>query len=144
PLLPRLEVKMVLLLQRTAQHRRELVERGQELGDRFAQRLYVKPRVARPHVLEDALLGARRDDRLRATLHEHVGPAFGATLLFNRHQAEYDVGAPVLAVAEKDHAVALDFHGASGTSSVACGAFPVPLDQGRTDAGPPATERAHG
>src|SRR5205814_2016463 len=82
-LLPRRDVEVVLLLQRTAQHRRELVERGDQLRDRFAQRLYLKARIARPHVLEDALLGARRDDRLRATLHEHVGPAFGPALLFD-------------------------------------------------------------
>src|SRR5205807_1778350 len=84
PMLPLLGVEVVLLLQRAAQPRRELVERGEQLGDRLAQPLYLKPRVARSHVLEDALLGARRDDRLCATLHEHVGAAFGPTLLLDR------------------------------------------------------------
>src|SRR5207245_9255736 len=69
-------------------------------------------------VLEDALLGARRDDRLGASLHEHVGPALGAALLLNRHQPDDAVRAPVLAIAEKHHPVTLDVHGASGAPPV--------------------------
>src|SRR5437667_133881 len=143
PLLPQLDVEAVLLLQGAALRGGEVVERGEQLGDRLAQRLHLKAGVARAHVLEDALLGARGDDRLRAPLDEHVSPALGATIFFDGHQPEDRVRAPVLAVPEKDHAIALDVHGASGTSSVLRRPVPVPLPQRVADGGPQTTERAH-
>src|SRR5207249_7737733 len=83
--------------------------------------------------------GPRRDDRLGTPLHEDVGPPLGPALLFDRHQPDDRVRAPVFAVAEKDHAVALDFHGASGASSIArrpCGL------EGLTEPGEHPTEHA--
>src|SRR5438094_607406 len=122
----------------------ELVQRGEQLGNRFARGLRLEAGVGRAHVFEDALLGARGDDRLRAPFHEHVGPALGPTILLDRHQPEDGVRAPVLAVSQKDHPVALDFHGASGASSVARRAVTVPVDQGCADAGPETPQPAHG
>src|SRR5256885_11041019 len=95
----------------------------------------------RAHVLEDALLGARGDDWLRAPLYEDVGPPLGTALVLDRHQSDDAVGAPVLAVAEKDHAVALDVHAASGAPPVRA-AWPGP--KGVTEPGQYAADHAHG
>src|SRR5439155_10657750 len=109
--------------------------------DGFPQRLDLEATLGRAHLFEDALLGARGDDRLRAALHEVVGAPLGAALLLDRHQADDRVGAPVLAVAEKDHAVALDVHAASGAPPVRA-AWPGP--EGVTEPGQHASDHAHG
>src|SRR2546426_3837495 len=62
---------------------------------------------------------------LRAPLYEDVGPPLGTALVLDRHQSDDAVGAPVLAVAEKDHAVALDVHAASGAPPIRA-AWPGP------------------
>src|SRR5947208_1084181 len=80
-LLPLLHVEMMLVQQGPPQHGRELVERGEQLGHGLAQRLRLEAAFGGAHVLQDALLGARRDDRLAASLHEHVGAAPGPALL---------------------------------------------------------------
>src|SRR5712692_1129898 len=116
PLLPLLHVEVMLVLQRAAQDRRELVEGGEQFRDRLAQRLRLEPGFARAHVLEDRLLAAGGDDRLGATRDKHVGAALRAAVLLDRHQADDGIRTPVLAVPEKDHPIALDFHGASGPS----------------------------
>src|SRR5205823_6021523 len=117
-LLPLLDVEVLFVLQDPAQHGRKLVERREQLGDRFPQRLHLKAALARPHVFEDALLGARRDDRLDATLHEHAGAPLRPALLLDGHQPDDGIRAPILAVPEKHHAVALDIHRASGAPPV--------------------------
>src|SRR2546428_5620264 len=111
--LPFLHVEMVLVLQRPTQDRRELVKCLQQLSGRLPQRLGLEAIVARAHVLEDALFGARRHDRVGAALDEDVGALAGPATLLDRHQPEDPVGTPILPIAQKDHAVALDVHGAS-------------------------------
>src|SRR5260370_41905079 len=71
--LPLLHVEMVLVLQRAPQYRRELAQRFQQLPRGLAQGLRLEAVAARAHILEDALLGARCHDRLRAALPEHIG-----------------------------------------------------------------------
>src|SRR5439155_4015147 len=65
PLLPLLHVEVVLVLKRPPEDRRKFVERGEQLRDGFPQRLDLEATLGRAHVFEDALLGARGDDRLR-------------------------------------------------------------------------------
>src|SRR6266511_5568765 len=143
PPLPQLDVEVVLALQGAPRRRRQLMPRREQLGDRLPERLRLEAPLGGAHVLEDALLGARRDDRLRAPLDEDVGPPLRAPLLLDRHQSDDRVGAPVLAVAEKDHPVALDVHGASGASSVVCPPRPAVL-YAPAKPGAQPTERAHG
>src|SRR6266516_6667732 len=110
PLLPFLDVEVVLVEQRAPQDGRELVERGEQLGDRLTEGLDLEGLVRRPHVLEDALLGARGDDRLRVPVDENVGPPSRAPVLLDGHQADDGVGAPVLAVPQEHHPVPPDIH----------------------------------
>src|SRR5207245_10985831 len=88
------------------------------LRDRFAQRLRLEAALRRAHVLEDALLGARRHDRLPAALHEHVRAPLGTAVLLDRHESDDTVRAPVFAVSQEHHAVTLDIHAASGAPPV--------------------------
>src|ERR1043166_2897469 len=125
-LLPAVDVEMVLVQEGPPRSGGKFVERREQVGDRLPQRLGLEAALAGPHVLEDALLGAGRDDRLRASLDEDVGGTLGAAGVLDRGQAGDSPPPPVLAVAEKDHAVALDLHGASRPSpAVHCPWVPV-------------------
>src|SRR5258708_4774937 len=103
PVLPLLDVEVVFVLQRAPEYRREFVERLEQLAGRLAQRLLLEAVIARAHVLEDRLLGARGDNRLRLTLDEHVGPLSRSSSLLDGRQAENAIRAPDLPLAQEDH-----------------------------------------
>ena len=86
------------------------MERLQLLDDRRAQRFELEAVVGRTQVREDRVLGARGDDRLRAVLDEHVGAPPGPAVVFDRHQSDDAVRAPVLPVAEEHHTAGFDVH----------------------------------
>src|SRR5438552_2196996 len=111
PSLPLLDVEVVFVLQRAPQDRREFVERLEQLAGGLAQRLLLEAVIARAHVLEDRLLGARGDNRLRLALDEYVGALPRAASLLDRRQADNAIRAPVLSVAEEDHPASLYIHG---------------------------------
>src|SRR5690349_11157511 len=110
PPLPLLDVEMVLVLQRAPEYRREFVERLEQLAGRLPQPFELEAPIGRAHVLEDALLGARGHDRLRLPFDEDVGALSRSAPLVDRRQTKNAIRAPVLAVAEKDHAASLDVH----------------------------------
>src|ERR1700704_6690934 len=110
PPFPFLDVEVMLVLKGPPEHRRELVERLEQLACRLPQRLELEARIGRPHVLENALLGARGHDRLLASLDEDVGALSGPPAFFDGHQTEDSVRAPILAVPEEYHAPPLHIH----------------------------------
>src|SRR5258708_9349799 len=103
PSCPALDVEVVRVLPRAAQHRRELVKRLEQLAGRLAQRFLLEAVVARTHVLEDRLLGARSDDRLALPPDEDVGALTRSAPLLDRCQTENPLLAPVFSVTHEDH-----------------------------------------
>src|SRR3989442_789066 len=95
---------------RPARTGRDLGKGGDHLAPPFAPPLDRKARARRPLALEVPLCGARGDERLSPPRHEDVGAAAGAALVLDGHQPHDGVRAPVLAVAEEYHPIALDFH----------------------------------
>src|SRR5439155_1464009 len=72
---------------------------------------------------------------------EHVGPPLRPALLLDRHQPDDGVRAPVLAVPEKHHAVALDIHRASRAPPVG---GPWPRTERHAEPLPHPADHAHG
>src|SRR5204862_6897687 len=85
---PLLDVELVLVLERPAQHRREFVERLEQLARRLAQPLLLEAVVGRPHVLENRLLGPRGDARLPLSVDEDIGALSRTAPLLDRPQTE--------------------------------------------------------